>query len=61
MIRTTSTTDVIQPDLETFIFAIFSGIVAADKLSCDYKLELTRNDVKVIADLYKEIKYIEIN
>ena len=61
MIRTTSTTDIIQPDLERFIMAIFSGIMAADELSSDYRLELTRNDVKVIAGLYKEIKNIEIN
>ena len=54
MIRTTTTTDVIQPDLETFI-------IAADKLSSDYRLELTRNDVKVIASLYKETKNIEIS
>lgn len=61
MIRTTSTTDVIQPDIEKFIMAIFSGIMAADELSSDYRLELTRNDVKVMADLYRKISNIEIN
>ena len=61
MIRTTSTTDVIQPNLEKFIMAVFSGIVAAEELSSNYILELTLNDVKVIAGLYKRTKRIEIS
>lgn len=54
MIRTVSTSDVIVPSIENFMTTVFDGIVAADELSCDYKLELTRNDVKVIADLYRK-------
>lgn len=61
MIRTVTTGDVILPNIETFMIAVFDGIVAADELSCDYKLELTRNDVKVIADLYRRTTSIEIN
>lgn len=61
MIRTVTTGDIILPDIEVFMKAVFDGIVAADELSCDYKLELTRNDVSVIADLYRKTKDIEIN
>lgn len=61
MIRTVSTSDVILSDLETFMKAVFDGIIAADELSCDYRLELTRNDVTVIADLYRKTKNIEIS
>lgn len=61
MIRTVSTSDVILPSIETFIKAILDGIEAANSLSCDYKLELTRNDVAVIADLYKSVSNIEIS
>lgn len=61
MIRTVTTTDVITPDIEIFITAILDGIVAADKLSCDYKLELTHNDVAIIAKQYKEVHNIEIS
>lgn len=61
MIRTVCTTDVIQPDIEFFTTAILDGIEAADRLSCDYKLELTRDDVAVIAKLYKEVHNIEFS
>lgn len=61
MIRTVATTDVITPDVEIFVKAVLEGIAAADQLSCDYKLELTRNDVAVIAKEYKEIHNIEFS
>lgn len=61
MIRTVSTCDVVQPDLEIFIKAVLDGIAAADQLSCDYKLELSRSDVAVITHYYKEIHNIEFS
>lgn len=61
MIRTVSTSDAITADIEIFVKTVLDGIAAADKLSCDYKLELTRNDVAVIAEEYGEIKNIEFS
>ena len=58
---TVSTCDVIVPDIEIFIKAVLDGITAADELSCDYKLELTRSDVAVIAHYYKDVHNIEFS
>ena len=61
MIRTTSTTDFILPDSEIFIKTVLDGIAVADQLSCDYKLELSRDDVAVIANHYKAVHNIEVS
>lgn len=61
MIRTISRTDVISDDVETLVVSILKGIEIADKMSAAYTLEITRNDVAVIAKALKNISNVEVS
>lgn len=61
MIRTISRTDVISDDVETLVVSILKGIEIADKMSAAYTLEITRDDVAVIAKALKNISSVEVS
>ena len=61
MIRTIARTDVISDDVETLVVSILKGIEIADKLSAAYTLEISRDDVGVIARAVKNISNVEVS
>lgn len=61
MIRTIACTDVISDDVETLVVSILKGIEIADSMSAGYTLEITRDDVAVIAAACRHITNVEVS
>lgn len=61
MIKAMAYTDVINDDVENFVVTILKGIELADRISAGYSLEITRDDVAVLAKALKHITNVEVS
>lgn len=61
MIKAMAYTDVINNDVENLVVTILKGIELADRISAGYSLEITRDDVAVLAKALKHITNVEVS
>lgn len=61
MIKVMAYTDVITDDVENFVTAILTGIELADRISAGYSLEITRDDVAMLAKALKNVTNVEVS
>lgn len=61
MIKVQAYTDVITDDVENFVVTILKGIELADRISAGYSLEITRDDVAVLAKALKNVTNVEVS
>lgn len=61
MIRMSTRTDVISDYVETLVVTILKGIELANKAGASYTLEITRDEVAVIAEALKHISNGEVS
>ena len=61
MITAMAYTDVVNGDVENFVVTILKGIELADRISAGYSLEITRDDVAVLAKALKSITNVEVS
>ena len=61
MIKAMAYTDVANDDVENFVITILKGIELADRISTGYSLEITRDDVAVLAKVLKHITNVEVS
>ena len=61
MIKAMAYTNVINDDVENLVVTILKGIELADRISAGYSLEITRDDVAVLAKALKHITNVEVS
>lgn len=61
MIKAMAYTDVITDDVENFVVTILKGIELADRISAGYSLDITRDDVAVLAKALKNVTNVEVS
>lgn len=61
MIKAMAYTNVISDDVENFVVSILKGIEIADRLSAGYSLEITSDDVAILAKALKSITNVEVS
>ena len=61
MIGVSLKSNFVTNDIEYFIRNILDGIELANSMSCNYTLEISRNDVAYICDALKGVTNIEVS
>lgn len=61
MIGMYSKTEVVCNDVENFVVTMLKGIELADRMGASYQLEITRDDVAVLAKELKHITNVEVS